>query len=426
MDLSKADRTLRNLKSKSTAYTVALGDGISCRVAPNDTKTLELRARLHDKLQRFKLGHYPATTITTAVAKAAEIRAQLKEGMNPKVEQQRAAAGDIPRNVKEAADRFVAEHINVMARDRWRVEATRIIDIEILPALGSYPLQQLRRTDLTALVDKKAAALRKAEKRGIMANRLAAVLGKLFTWCADKGWLSSDLGRRLPKPAKEQPRDRALTPEEAGALWNLLAECATAEGPILRVHARVLQLLAITGARCSEITGLTTATVDLKAGTFTISNGKNASSNRTLPLTPAARAVIEAALAEPREEGQDLVFPSPRVGGRIASNEISRSARDLVTLLKHTRWTPHDLRRTAASVMADAGIDGDVRRRVTGHQAPDVHGRVYDRALRLEAMREGLLVVERWVLAAASAEAAKTAEQGGKVVRINRKKEARV
>jgi integrase len=332
MDLNKADRTLRNLKPKDRSYAVALGDGISCRVAPNGTKTLELRARLHDKTQRLVLGHYPATTISDAVAKAADYRSMLKQGLHPKVELQRAAQGDIPRNVTEAAARFISEHLDVKTRDKWRVEATRIIEIEILPELGHYPLVQLRRTDLTAVVDKKAAALRKAGKRGVMANRIAAVMGKLFTWCADRGWISSDLGRRLPKPAKEEARERALTPEEAGAVWNLLSECATATGPIPTAHARVLQLLALTGARCSEITGLAAGSVDLTAATFTIANAKNASSNRTLPLTPAARAVIEAALVGQGGDGLGLLFPSPRAGTQIPSNEISRSARDLVQL----------------------------------------------------------------------------------------------
>jgi hypothetical protein len=56
--------------------------------------------------------------------------------------------------------------------------------------------------------------------------------------------------------------------------------------------------------------------------------------------------------------------------------------------------------------MAEAGIDGDIRRRVTGHQAPDIHGRVYDRALRLEDMRKAMLVIEHWYAAAANKAAA--------------------
>ena len=117
------------------------------------------------------------------------------------------------------------------------------------------------------------------------------------------------------------------------------------------------------------------------------------------------RAIFEAALSEPREQRQQLLFPSPRAGKVIPSNEISRSARDLVKKLEHAPWTPHDLRRTAISIMAEAGVDGDIRRRITGHQAPDIHGRVYDRAQRLDDMRAALLVIEVAYATAATAKA---------------------
>jgi integrase len=42
------------------------------------------------------------------------------------------------------------------------------------------------------------------------------------------------------------------------------------------------------------------------------------------------------------------------------------------------RWTLHDLRRTARSLMARAGVTGDIGEMVLGHVLPGVRG-VYDR-----------------------------------------------
>jgi integrase len=42
------------------------------------------------------------------------------------------------------------------------------------------------------------------------------------------------------------------------------------------------------------------------------------------------------------------------------------------------RWTPHDLRRTARSLMAEAGVAENVAERVLGHALLGVHG-VYNR-----------------------------------------------
>ena len=160
MDLSRADRTLRNLKPRPKSYAVALGDGVTCRVAPSGLRTLELRARLHGVTQRLQLGFYPATTIAEAAAKAAEFRAKLKQGLNPKVEMRRAASADIPRNVAEAAARFIDGHLAIKTRERWAKEATRIIKSDIVPVIGRYPLAQIQRSDLTSLIEAKARAIR--------------------------------------------------------------------------------------------------------------------------------------------------------------------------------------------------------------------------------------------------------------------------
>ena len=429
MDLSKADRTVRNLKAKDACYTVALGDGLSCRVSPNGTRVLELRARLHDKVQRLGLGFYPATTIAEAVAKASEYRAKLKQGLSPKVEMQRAAGGgSVPRNVSEAAARYFEGYLKAKVGPRWATEAARYINVEVLPVIGGYPLQQLQRADLTAVIDHKAQALRRRKRnadKGTAANRLSAVMATFFGWCARQGWVARDLATGLPKPVKEGAKERALSAadgaNEAGTLWLALQDVAASTATskaVSPVHARILQVLALTGARCSEITKLTTDDISLDAGTIRITDGKNAASNRTLPMNPALRAVIEAQLAQPRVTGQALLFPSPRAGIVIRSTEIGRAGRVLVKQLNHQPWTPHDLRRSAITVMAEAGIDGDIRRRVTGHRAEDVHGRVYDRAQRLDDMRKALLVIEAWYTDAATRAAAK--DRTGNVVAIGK------
>lgn len=54
---------------------------------------------------------------------------------------------------------------------------------------------------------------------------------------------------------------------------------------------------------------------------------------------------------------------------------------------------------------------------VTGHLAADVHGRVYDRALRPDDMKAALATTEAWVSAAADARPAKGLKSGN-VVRL--------
>jgi len=419
MDFKKLDLKVRNMRPKQARYDMPLGNSVVVRVAATGGKSFVLKALIGGKQQRLPLGSYPATGVRAAFDKAEELKAQIRDGLDPRVAERRKEQGtEAPRTLAEAAERFIAEHVKVKNSTSWATEATRMLRQDVLPRLGLYPLVQLRRSDLAALISKKAADLKAAKRRGTAANRLRAVLSKFCGFCEEQGWLEEGLGVRLPRPVVEKTRDRILTAEEAGALWNALQEIRSGDGATFPVYGGILSLLLLTGARCSEITRRTVTDLDLKVGTLTIGEGKNDASKRTLPLNPMARAILEKA-ADSRKPGQ-IIFPQPKAGGVIPSNEVSRAARLLVKLLKQQPWTPHDLRRTAVSAMAEARVDADVRRRVTGHLADDVHGRVYDKALRLDDMKAALATIETWVSAAATADLAK-GEKAANVVRLKQK-----
>ncbi len=402
MDLGKADRLVRKLRPKAKAYDQALGNSMSCRVTADGGRVLYLRIEVRDKQVRFRLGSYPTTTIAAAHAKAMEIRSEVKNGIDPRVEARRAAQGaNIPITVADAAERFVVEHVKVKNRASWAKEAERLIRVELLPQIGSYPLAQVKRADLSAVISKKMADLSAKRRTGTAANRLSAVISRFMAFCADHGWIDAQIGIRLPKPAVEQARTRTLSSEEIGQLWNALKSIREGQSGVWPVYGRVIAMLMLTGCRCAEITGLQRRTTDLQVGAITIVKGKTKASSRTLLLPSLARGIIEEQLAVATSEGQEqLLFPLPK-GGPIPSDEVSRAARRIVKTLGHAPWTPHDLRRTAVSIMAEQGIDGDIRRRITGHQAQDIHGRVYDQANRQNAVRAALLQVEEHVFAAA-------------------------
>ncbi len=402
MDHGKVDRLVRNLKPRLTPYDQALGNSMSCRVTADGGRVLYLRIEVRSKQQRFKLGYYPATTIAPAHAKAMEIRSQIKNGFDPRVEARRTILGaNIPITVSQAAERFIADHIMVKNRASWAKEAERLIRVEVLPQIGSYPLTQLKKADLSAVIARKMAEVKAKKRSGTVANRLSAIISRFIAFCADHGWLEAQIGIRLPKPAVEQVRTRTLNTQELGQLWNALKPIREGQRRVWSVYGRVIAVLALTGCRCAEITGLHRRSIDLQAGTITIENGKTKASSRTLALPPLARGILEEQLATVSADApEELVFPLPK-GGRIPSNEVSRAARKIVKAIGHVPWTPHDLRRTVVSVMAELGIDGDIRRRITGHQAQDVHGKVYDQANRQNAVRAALLQVEGYVSDAA-------------------------
>ena len=64
--------------------------------------------------------------------------------------------------------------------------------------------------------------------------------------------------------------------------------------------------------------------------------------------------------------------------GKNAINSLSRDKRDFEHACGVTRWTLHDLRRTARSLMSRAGINSDVAELCLGHVIGGVRG-TYDR-----------------------------------------------
>lgn len=415
MDFKKLDLKVRTLRPKDARYDVALGNSVVLRVAATGGKSFVLKVLIGGKQQRLALGSYPATGVRAAFDKAEEFKAQVRDGLDPRVAERRKAEGtEAPRTLAEAAERYILEHVQAKNSAAWASEAARMLRQDVLPKLGIYPLAQLTKADLARVISDKANALKAAKRRGTAANRLRAVLSKFCGFCEEQGWLPDGLGVRLPRPVVEKARDRILTAEEAGALWNALQEVREGDGAIPAVYGNILAVLLLTGARCSEITRRTVGDLDPKAGTLTIGEGKTDASRRVLPLPPVVRSILERAAAG--RQAEEVLLPLPKAGGVVPSNEVSRAARILVKLLKQQPWTPHDLRRTAISAMAEAKVDADIRRRVTGHLGADVHARVYDRALRLEDMKAALGTIETWV----SAAAIKDEAAGGKVIKLKR------
>jgi integrase len=75
--------------------------------------------------------------------------------------------------------------------------------------------------------------------------------------------------------------------------------------------------------------------------------------------------------------------------GKKAFNSFSDGKEDLQTKVKIAPWVIHDLRRTARSLMARAGVRSDIAERTLGHVIVGVEG-VYDRHAYFEEKGEAL------------------------------------
>jgi integrase len=161
-------------------------------------------------------------------------------------------------------------------------------------------------------------------------------------------------------------------PEEIRLVWNAFDTVGWPFG-------RIAQLCLLTGARRDEIGEALWSEIDLAAKTLTVAKerSKNGIAHE-IPLSDAAIRIIEAL---PRIESRaDYVFTvtarAPVAGWSRAKEQIDKAVGAQIP-----KWVIHDLRRTAASGMAELKFPPHVVEAVLNHKSGTIRGvaAVYNR-----------------------------------------------
>jgi integrase len=162
--------------------------------------------------------------------------------------------------------------------------------------------------------------------------------------------------RGLRKKAKGH-RGRHLTPGSVRRLWEALDRL---QGMVTD-YCDAVRLLLLTGARRSEILGLTW---DLIAGPRAVPEDSK-SGPRTIWLNAPAREILDA---RREASASPYVFPSPRIDGPLTMDAPWR------VILKEAGLSGirvHDLRHHFASVAVSNGIDIRLVGQLLGHRDID-------------------------------------------------------
>jgi integrase len=228
----------------------------------------------------------------------------------------------------------------------------------------------------------------------VQADRVRAYLRKALSWYAerdDEFNLNAAFVRVGARAnPKERARTRVLSDDEFRAVWPLLSEAGT--------FGALLKTLLLTAQRRDEVANMTWTEIGTD-GTWTIPAERYKTKRPNhVPLSAAALWVIEA---QPKIEGCDYVFPS-RTKTSFSGFGKSKARLDKAILIEMRKrankgadieplpnWTLHDLRRTAKTLMARAGVRPDISERVLGHVIVGVEG-TYDRHSYADEKRDAL------------------------------------
>ena len=354
-----SDKAVQSLKPQAKRYEVrdCHCPGFGIRVSPEGRKTFFECYRYGSKQRRLKLGVYPRTTLAKARDKALDALRQVDEGIDP------AGRRRQPGLIVEAV---VADFIRQYAKPRnrnWR-ETERTLIRELVALFGQRDIRTVVRSHILEIVD---AAIERGSH--YQANRILATLRKLFNWCMERGIVESNPLHGLKAPTREQSRDRVLQGEE---IIKLVRACRADPYPF---GPFVLTLLA-TAQRRGEVAEMRWSEIDFVSATWEIpaersKNGKP----HTVPLSPFALSIL---LIVPRFASSDYVFTTTR---KSPVSGFSKMLKRLSEASGTSNWRLHDLRRTAASGMAKAGVDPHVVEKVLNHVSGTISGvaAVYNR-----------------------------------------------
>ncbi len=209
------------------------------------------------------------------------------------------------------------------------------------------------------------------------ANRARAALSAFYSWAIGEGLAHSNPVVGTNKPAAEAPRDRVLSDEELALAWR---EAGPGD------YGAIIRLLILTACRREEVAAM--AWSELQGATWIIPGArtKNALPHE-LPLPSAA---LEILAGVHRRDERKLVFGSrvgPFAGWSKAKADLDRRMLEALrkehgAKCKLVPWRLHDLRRTAATRMADLGVLPHVVEAVLNHTSGHKAGvaGVYNRA----------------------------------------------
>lgn len=338
--------------------------GLALRVTSAGVKTWTLifTSPRDGKRARMTLGRYPQTGLAVARTKALEAKAHLDDGDDP-----RDVSAEPSSNMTVAM--LIASYMDKHARPNLRgADALdRMFKKDVIPIIGETRLADLHRRDATRVIDKILE-----RKRPIEAARTFAYLRALFRWAVSRGDLDHSPMDGMKKPSDSTPRERVLSDDEIRTLWNglpkSLARSTTCQ--------RIVKLCLVTGQRVGEVAGMRPAELDLKKRLWMLPGERTKNGHaHTVHLSEPAVAIIEEATTGAGDSA-DYVFPNDAGEGSFDVRAVAHTIRranqpsedrpngrfDLAP------WTPHDLRRTAATGMAKLGIAPIVIGNVLNHR----------------------------------------------------------
>ena len=327
------------------------------RITPTGAKSFVAVARDPTGKQIWAtLGGADLLNVDDAREKAREAIKRIKAGLSafepPPVE---------PDSFGAVAENYLTRHVRANGlRSEDQIE--RILQNQVYPMWKDRALEDIRRGDVARLLDTVQDASGPSA-----ADHVLAVVRGVMNWHESRSDdYTSPIARNMRRTdAKARKRARILDDDELRTVW------AVAEGN--GTFGAIVRLLLLTAQRREKVAAMKFADVTIDGVWNIPTEDREKGNGGALMLPEAALAIIQG---QKRIGDNPYVFAGRGAGHFNGFSPCKRAFDKKVGNLP--RWTLHDLRRTARSLISRAGVRPDIAERVMGHAITGVEG-VYDR-----------------------------------------------
>ena len=392
------DTKLRNIKPMEKLYKVNDRDGLYVAVTPAGSISFRYNYSINGRQETITFGRYGIGGITLSEAREqlGEAKKMVANGKSPAKEKARDKA-----RVKDAetfgawAEKWLRGYqMADSTRDMRRSVYTR----ELETKFRNHKLTEITHEDLRALTD--AIVERGAPATAVHAREIVL---QVFRWAIERGQ-KVDNPADLVRPAsiaKFEPRDRALTPEEIKLMYQYMGRIGTS--PSIRA---AIKLLLLTMVRKSELTNAMWSEINFSEALWTIP--KERMKRRNPHLVFLSQQVMDILIAlKTFSGGSDYVLPSRYDSDQPMSSATLNRVLEMTYKLAQkegislAKFGPHDLRRTASTLLHEAGYNTDWIEKCLAHEQKGVRA-VYNKAeyreQRTAMLQDWADMVDAWTI----------------------------
>lgn len=384
------DTKLKNLKSKEKPYKLADRDGLYVLVSLKGTISFRYDYRISGRRETLTMGKYGPDGISLAEAREKLVEAK-------KLVSQAISPACIKRDGKK---RLKAELTFEAYTVRWLsslkvADSTMdlkqgVINREILPIFGNKLLKEISTESVLAHCEK-------IRDRGAPSTALQVreIMASVFRF-------ANGIGVRIENPvelirasniATFKPRERMLSPDEIGVLFKYLEQVGSI--PTIKL---AVKFILLTMVRKSELLHATWDEVSFENATWTIPASRMKAGRPHVVYL--SRQALDILITFKMCAGySDYLLPSNNQSSQKTMSQatLNRVIDAAVKLAQEAgerieKVSVHDLRRTASTLLHEAGFNSDWIEKCLAHEQRGVRA-VYNKAEYAEQRRD---MLQQW------------------------------